>query len=63
MLEVGINGSLLGLGILEQDGGNAIGLGSSLAMHGLVEGGIALLVLPLELNWLAHLDALRRINN
>lgn len=61
VLEVSIEGSLLGLGVLEQDSGHAVGLGSSLAVHGLVEGGIALLVLLLQLDWLAHLDVLNRI--
>lgn len=44
VLEVGIDGSLLGLGVLEKDGSYAVGLGGRLAVHGLVEGGIALLV-------------------
>lgn len=50
VLEVGIESSLLGLWVLEKDGGDAVGLGGSLAVHGLVEGGIAVLVLPLQLN-------------
>lgn len=49
MLEVGVESSLLGLGVLEEDGGDAVGLGGRLAVHGLVEGGIALLVLLLQL--------------
>lgn len=57
VLEVLVKGGLLGLGVLEQDSSYAAGLGGSLAVHGLVEGSIALLVLLLQLN-LAHGDVL-----
>lgn len=47
VLEVLVKGSLLGLGVLEENSSYAASLGGSLAVHGLVEGSIALLVLLL----------------
>lgn len=61
VLEVLVKGSLLCLRVLEQNCSYAAGLGGSLAVHGLVEGSIALLVLLLQLN-LAHGDVLNGCN-